>query len=102
MAICKNPNCERSYRKHDGIVVVELVRLLRSIHDASRVPDPIIIQRLTELAPRIYQAGAPPCAGCGQLNDLAHHTGPDEPLEVNILLQNIELLQDHGILPAAD
>ncbi len=99
MAICKNPNCERSYRKHDGIVVVELVRILRVIHDAAnRAPDPIIIQRLTELAPRIYQAGAPPCAGCAELN-LAHNTGQGEPSEVNILLENIELLQNHGILP---
>src|SRR5712664_3344207 len=37
------------------------------------------------------------CAGCGQLN-LAHHTGPGEPAEVNALLENIELLQSHGVL----
>ena len=103
MVICKNPNCERGYRKHDGIVVVELVQLLRSIRHASRVPDPIIIQRLTELAPRIYQTGPPPCAGCGQPT-LALHTGQGEPPEVNFLLENIELLQmpEYGILPAAD
>lgn len=96
MAICRNPNCERGYQKHDGIVVVELVRVLRAIHDANRVPDPTIIHRLTELAPQIYQNGAPPCAGCGQLN-LAHHTGQGEPPEVNILLENIELLQMDGV-----
>ena len=96
MAICKNQNCERAYQKHDGIVLVDLVRILRAIHAASRVPDPVIIQRLTELAPRIYQAG-PLCAGCGQ-GGMATLSGPAEPQEVADLLQNIELLQMHGVV----
>lgn len=94
MAICRNQNCDRSYRQHDGIVVVDLVRILRAIHDAPRVPDPIIIQRLTELAPRIYQAG-PLCAGCGQ--GMANVIAATESAEVNDLLRNTEVLNGYGV-----
>lgn len=94
MAICRNQNCDRSYRQHDGIVVVDLVRILRAIHDAPRVPDPIIIQRLTELAPQIYQTGAH-CAGCGQ--GMAMVTSPQESQEVNDLLSNTEVLNGYGV-----
>jgi hypothetical protein len=95
MAICGNENCVRSYQKHDGIVLVDLVRILRAIHDASREPDPVIIQRLTELAPGIYQAGTH-CAGCNQ--PMATLPGAGQAQEVNDLLQNTDLLQMHGIL----
>src|SRR5438552_16530119 len=95
MAICRNPNCERSYERHDGIVVVELVRILRVIHDdESREPHPAIIQRLTELTPRIYQTGTH-CAACHQ--PMATLPGPAEAQEVNDLFQNTDLLQMHGV-----
>jgi hypothetical protein len=94
MAICRNPNCDRSYQKHDGIVLVDLVRILRAIHAATRVPDPVIIQRLKELAPRIYQAGTH-CAGCNQPMATLPRAG--EAQEVTDLLQNTDLLQMHGV-----
>lgn len=94
MAICKNPNCQRAYQSHDGIVVVDLVRVLRANHDANTVPAPANIQGLTQLAPQIYQTG-PHCGSCGQ--PMAMLPGPAEGQEVNDLLQNIELLQMHGV-----
>jgi hypothetical protein len=57
-------------------------------------PDPVIIQRLTELAPRIYQAGTH-CAGCNQ--PMATLPGAGEAQEVTDLLQNTDLLQMHGV-----
>src|SRR5258708_32707376 len=65
MAICRNPNCPRAYQNHDGIVVVDLVRVLRASHDAGRATAPANIQGLIQLAPQIYQAG-PHCVSCGQ------------------------------------
>jgi|SRR5712691_4277884 len=97
MFICKNADCSRSYLSHDGRIVVNLARDLRAAHDKSRTLAPSPIGRLKGLAPRIYQNGQPPCVCCGQLNNLAHHTGPDEPPEVNVLLENIELLQTNGV-----
>ena len=94
MAVCRNPTCQRAYQSHDGIVLVDLVRILRVIHDATRVPDPAIIQRLTELAPLIYQVGRL-CAGCGQ--GMTTQPGPMEPAEVTDLLQNIEVLGLYGV-----
>jgi hypothetical protein len=98
MFICKNPQCSRSYLSNDGKIVTKLVRDLRTRHNANLPVHPPLA--LGQLAPRIYQNGELPCAGCGQV-DLAHHTGPGEPDEVNTLLENIELLQNHGILPGA-
>jgi hypothetical protein len=97
MFVCKNPDCPFSYQSADGTIVVNLVRQLR----ANGELDAPLTRRLRERAPRIYQNGQVPCAGCGQLNTLAHHTGPGEPPEVNTLLENIELLQNHDILPGA-
>jgi hypothetical protein len=94
VAICRNPKCDRSYQRHDGIVLVDLVRILRAIHTANRVADPIIIQRLTELAQQIYQSGAH-CAGCNQ--PMVTLPGPGQAQEVNDLLQNTEVLQIYGV-----
>jgi len=99
MFICKNPQCPRSYLSADGQIVVNHVRNLRAAHNAKAPVNPPLILR--ELAPQIYQTGEMPCAGCGRVNTLAHHTGPDAPAEVNTLLENIELLQNHGVLPDA-
>ncbi len=96
MAICKNPDCPRSYMSADGKIVVNLVKQLRQAHNAGKALAAQLIRRLKKLAPRIYQAGAPPCAGCEQVN-LAHQTGSGEPPEVNILLENIELLELNGV-----
>lgn len=99
MFICKNPACPRSYLSGNGLIVTNLVRDLRTAHDANHPVNPPLA--LGQLAPLIYQNGELPCAGCGQVNNLAHHTGPGEPPGVNALLENIELLQNHGILPGA-
>jgi hypothetical protein len=98
MFICKNPGCPRSYNSGDGQIVVNHVQQVRAAHNAgAQVHPPHILQ---QLAPNIYQNGEPPCAGCGQVNNLAHYTGPVEPAGVNTLLENIELLQQYGVLPA--
>ncbi len=80
-------------------MLVEMVQVLRAGHAEDRTPSAQVVQRIRELAARIYQNGQPPCAGCGQLNNLAHLTGPGEPPEVNTLLENIELLQNYDVLP---
>ena len=96
MFICTNAECPRSYLSEDGQMVVNLVQALRTMHDANaKVTAPLALK---ERAPLIYQNGEPPCAGCGQVEGLIHHTGPDQPGGVNTLLQNIELLQIHGVL----
>jgi hypothetical protein len=69
---------------------------LRTTHDANHPVNPPLA--LGQRAPRIYQDGTLGCAGCGGTKTLAHHTGPGEPADVNTLLENIELLQNHGIL----
>src|SRR5690348_16932706 len=97
MFICKNPECARSYLSDDGQIVTNLVRDLRTAHNANHPVNPPLA--LVQRAPLIYQNGEPPCAGCAQLDNLAHHTGPGEPAEVNTLLENIELLQNYGMLP---
>ena len=94
MAICRNPQCQRAYQSHNGIVVVDLVRVLQVNHAANTVPAPAGIQQLTQLAPQIYQVG-PHCGSCGQ--PMAMLPGPGETQEVNDLLQNVELLQMHGV-----
>lgn len=94
MAICKNSACFQSYQSTDGIVVARLVRVLRPNPDAATAPTPENIQRLRELAPRIYQSGSI-CAGCGL--EMANVPGPKEPSEVNYLLENIEVLGIYAI-----
>lgn len=98
MFICKNPACPRSYIGSDGQLVTNLVRDLRAAHNANQSVTPPLA--LGQFAPRIYQNGDLPCAGCGQVN-VAHQTGPGEPPGINTLLDNVELLQQHGVLPAA-
>jgi hypothetical protein len=99
MFICKNPTCSRSYSSHEGRFVVDIVRTMRAAHDEDREQGAVVIDVLRQRATRIYQLGEPPCAECGGLN-LAFHTGPDEPQEVNILLENAALLQHiYGVLP---
>jgi hypothetical protein len=93
MAVCRNPACQRAYQSQRGIVVVD-VRVLRANHAESRAPAALIIRRLTELAPQIYQAG-PHCAECQQ--EMATVTGPQESAEVNDLLANTELLGIYGV-----
>jgi len=98
MFICKNLGCLRSYNSGDGQIVVNHVQQVRAAHNAgTQVHAPQILKQLT---PNIYQSGEPPCAGCGQVNNLAHHAGPGEPAGVNTLLENVELLQLYGVLPA--
>jgi hypothetical protein len=94
MAICKNSACYQSYQSTDGIVVARLVGVLRANQDAKTVPTPGNIQRLRELAPRIYQAGSV-CAGCGL--EMASLPGPTESPEVNYLLENIAVLGIYGV-----
>jgi len=95
MFVCKNPDCPSSYQSADGTIVVNLVGQL---HKNGQLDAPLT-GRLRERALRIYQNGHGPCAGCLKFDCLAHHTGPEEPDEVNTLLDNIELLHIHGILP---
>jgi hypothetical protein len=97
MFICKNQGCPRSYNSGDGQIVVNQVRQMRTAHNAGTQVYPPLI--LSQLAPRIYQNGELPCAACQQVNNLAHHTGPGEPHDVNTLLENVELLQQYGVLP---
>lgn len=99
MFICKNPECPRSYLSEDGQMVVNLVQALHAMDSAN--PNVAAPLALKERAPLIFQDGQLPCAGCGQVQNLAHHTGPDQPAGVNTLLQSIELLQIHGVLPGA-
>jgi hypothetical protein len=94
MAICKNSACFQSYQSTDGIVVARLVHLLRANHDEKTLAAPANIQRLRELAPRIYQTGSV-CAGCGL--EMANMPGPTESPEVNYLLENIEVLGIYGV-----
>lgn len=94
MPICRNAACPQAYQNHNGIIVVELVRGLRANHDANTMPAPANIQQLTQRAPQIYQVG-PLCGSCGQ--PMAMLPGPGETQEVNDLLQNVELLQMHGV-----
>jgi len=95
--ICKNQGCSRSYNSDDGQIVVNHVQQVRAAHNAGAQVHPPAI--LSQLAPRIYQNGEPPCAECQQVNNLVHHTGPGEPPDVSTLLENIELLQQCGVLP---
>jgi hypothetical protein len=98
MPICRNAACPVSYQSQDGRRLVDMVRILRAAHAEDRTPAPQTIERMRGLAARIYQAG-PFCDGCeGQ--DMAHHTEPDAPEEVNDLLGNIEVLRIYGALPA--
>ena len=96
MPICRNAACPLSYQSNEGRVLVGMVRTLQASHNENRVPAPAIIERLRQLVSRIYQVG-PFCAGC-EAQDMAFHTGPIEPLELNDLLQNIELLRLYGAL----
>ena len=97
MSICKDATCSRSYLSQEGKTLVDMVRVLRAAHNENRTPQPVAIQRIKELAARIYQAG-PFCAGCEGQN-MAANTGLNEPEEVNVLLENIEVLQMYGALP---
>lgn len=73
-----------------------MVRTLRAGHDQNRKPDGRAIEILEGRAREIYQAGDPPCAGRGGL-DLTFLPGPNEPEEVNALLENVELLEIHSV-----
>jgi len=95
MGICTSKDCALSYTGHNGIVLVGLVRTLRTSHDEDFEPNAVTIERLAELAPQFYQDG-PLCEACGL--GLAIQPGPNQVQEVNDLLRNIELLQMHGVL----
>ena len=99
MFICKNANCSRSYSHHQGRALVGMVRTLRTAHDENREQSAAVLDVLRERASHVYQMGQPPCAECGGL-DLAFHTGPEQPGDINVFLENAALLQHiYGVLP---